>query len=41
MIEIEGIAKSFDRPVLRGVNLRVPEGCLYGLNHKLGNKGRP
>jgi len=31
VIEIEGIAKSFDRPVLRGVNLRVPEGCLYGL----------
>ncbi|MBK7582305.1 MAG: ATP-binding cassette domain-containing protein [Myxococcales bacterium] len=31
MIELEGITKSFDRPVLRGVNLRVPEGCLYGL----------
>ncbi|MCK6537939.1 MAG: ATP-binding cassette domain-containing protein [Polyangiaceae bacterium] len=31
MIELSGITKSFDRPVLRGVNLRVPDGCLYGL----------
>ncbi|MCC6897865.1 MAG: ATP-binding cassette domain-containing protein [Polyangiaceae bacterium] len=31
MIELAGITKSFDRPVLRGVNLRVPDGCLYGL----------
>lgn len=31
MIELRGIAKSFDRPVLREVHLRVPEGCLYGL----------
>lgn len=31
MIEVRGVTKSFDRPVLRGVNLHVPEGCLYGL----------
>lgn len=31
MIELEGITKSFGRPVLRGVDLRVPDGCLYGL----------
>jgi phospholipid/cholesterol/gamma-HCH transport system ATP-binding protein len=31
VIRLEGITKSFDRPVLRGVNLSVPEGCLYGL----------
>jgi len=31
VIKLEGITKSFDRPVLRGVNLFVPEGCLYGL----------
>lgn len=31
MIRLEGITKSFDRPVLRGVDLFVPEGCLYGL----------
>jgi phospholipid/cholesterol/gamma-HCH transport system ATP-binding protein len=31
VIVLENITKSFDRPVLRGVDLRVPEGCLYGL----------
>ncbi len=31
MIRLESIVKSFDRPVLRGVDLFVPEGCLYGL----------
>jgi len=32
MIHIEGLSKSFNGvPVLRGVNLAVPEGCLYGL----------
>jgi phospholipid/cholesterol/gamma-HCH transport system ATP-binding protein len=31
VIRLEGITKSFDRPVLRGVDLFVPEGCLYGL----------
>lgn len=31
MIRLEGIIKSFDRPVLRGIDLEVPEGCLYGL----------
>lgn len=31
MIQVQGVTKSFDRPVLRGVNLHVPEGCLYGL----------
>jgi len=31
VIALEGVTKSFDRPVLRGVNLIVPEGCLYGL----------
>jgi phospholipid/cholesterol/gamma-HCH transport system ATP-binding protein len=32
MIAIEGISKSFGgMPVLRGVNLSVPRGCLYGL----------
>jgi phospholipid/cholesterol/gamma-HCH transport system ATP-binding protein len=31
MIELQGIVKSFDRPVLRGIDLSVPEGCLYGL----------
>lgn len=31
MIRLEGVVKSFDRPVLRGVDLFVPEGCLYGL----------
>jgi phospholipid/cholesterol/gamma-HCH transport system ATP-binding protein len=31
LIELRSISKSFDKPVLRGVNLQVPEGCLYGL----------
>ncbi len=31
MIRLENIYKSYDRPVLRGVDLEVPEGCLYGL----------
>jgi phospholipid/cholesterol/gamma-HCH transport system ATP-binding protein len=31
VIRLEGISKSFDRPVLRGVHLDVPDGCLYGL----------
>ncbi len=31
MIRLEGITKSFDRPVLRGIDLEVPTGCLYGL----------
>src|SRR5687768_16786742 len=31
MIRLEGIKKSFDVPVLRGVDLEVPAGCLYGL----------
>src|ERR1700741_3400224 len=32
LIEIEGLTKTFgNMPVLRGVNLDVPEGCLYGL----------
>jgi len=31
VIQVQGVTKSFDRPVLRGVNLHVPEGCLYGL----------
>ncbi|MEB2312904.1 MAG: ATP-binding cassette domain-containing protein [Sorangiineae bacterium] len=31
MIRVEGISKTFGRPVLRGVDLEVPEGCLYGL----------
>ena len=31
MITLENIHKSFDIPVLRGVNLVVPPGCLYGL----------
>ncbi len=32
LIHIEALTKSFgDMPVLRGVNLSVPEGCLYGL----------
>ena len=31
-IRIENVTKSFGaRAVLRGVNLRVPDGCLYGL----------
>jgi phospholipid/cholesterol/gamma-HCH transport system ATP-binding protein len=31
LIALEGVEKRFDRPVLRGVSLEVPEGCLYGL----------
>jgi phospholipid/cholesterol/gamma-HCH transport system ATP-binding protein len=31
VIRLERVEKSFDRPVLRGVELNVPEGCLYGL----------
>jgi phospholipid/cholesterol/gamma-HCH transport system ATP-binding protein len=32
LIQVEGLSKSFGgMPVLRGVNLDVPEGCLYGL----------
>lgn len=31
MIRLEAVTKAFDRPVLSGVNLRVPEGCLTGL----------
>jgi phospholipid/cholesterol/gamma-HCH transport system ATP-binding protein len=32
MIAVEGLSKSFGgMPVLRGVNLDVPKGCLYGL----------
>ena len=31
MIQLEDITKSFDRPVLRGVRLFIPQGCLYGL----------
>ena len=32
LIQIQGITKTFgSRTVLRGVNLEVPRGCLYGL----------
>jgi len=31
VIVLERVEKSFGRPVLRGVDLEVPEGCLYGL----------
>jgi len=31
LIRLAGIHKSFGRPVLSGVDLHVPEGCLYGL----------
>ncbi len=32
MIQVEGLSKTFaGAPVLRGVNLTVPTGCLYGL----------
>lgn len=31
MIEVRGLWKSFAGPVLRGVDLTVPRGCLYGL----------
>lgn len=31
MIHVENISKSFERPVLKDINLVVPQGCLYGL----------
>ncbi len=31
MIEVRGLWKSYAQPVLRGVDLTIPEGCLYGL----------
>ncbi len=31
MIEVRGLRKSFTQPVLQGVDLTVPKGCLYGL----------
>jgi phospholipid/cholesterol/gamma-HCH transport system ATP-binding protein len=31
VIRLRHIVKTFDRPVLRGVDLDVPTGCLYGL----------
>lgn len=31
MIEIRGLYKSFTTPVLRGIDLSIPKGCLYGL----------
>jgi phospholipid/cholesterol/gamma-HCH transport system ATP-binding protein len=31
LIELEALQKRFDRPVLTGLDLRVPEGCLYAL----------
>ena len=31
MIELSRVTKSYAAPVLRGVDLFVPEGCLYGL----------
>jgi phospholipid/cholesterol/gamma-HCH transport system ATP-binding protein len=31
LIRLEGVDKSFDRPVLRSIDLDVPRGCLYGL----------
>lgn len=31
MIELASVSKAFDRPVLRDITLRVPDGCLYGL----------
>lgn len=31
MIRVEGVTRSFDQLVLRGVDLYVPPGCLYGL----------
>ena len=31
MIELEAVTKTFERSVLRGVDLKVPEGCVYGL----------
>ncbi|HQB45822.1 MAG TPA: ATP-binding cassette domain-containing protein, partial [Polyangiaceae bacterium] len=31
MIAIQGLQKAFREPVLRGIDLTVPKGCLYGL----------
>ncbi len=31
MIRVENVSKSFERPVLKDINLVVPQGCLYGL----------
>jgi phospholipid/cholesterol/gamma-HCH transport system ATP-binding protein len=31
LIRLESVTKTFERPVLRGVSLHVPPGCLYGL----------
>jgi len=31
VIELESVYKTFDRPVLSGIDLHVPEGCLFGL----------
>jgi phospholipid/cholesterol/gamma-HCH transport system ATP-binding protein len=31
LIRLEGVAKSFDQPVLTDVNLHVPAECLFGL----------
>jgi phospholipid/cholesterol/gamma-HCH transport system ATP-binding protein len=31
LIRLKSVYKSFDRPVLRGVDLEIPAGCLYGL----------
>ncbi len=31
MIELKGVHKTFTEPVLRGVDIQIPKGCLYGL----------
>jgi phospholipid/cholesterol/gamma-HCH transport system ATP-binding protein len=31
LIRLRAVVKSFDRSVLQGIDLSVPEGCLYGL----------
>ncbi len=31
MIRVQGIYKAFEQPILRGVDLHVPPGCMYGL----------
>jgi phospholipid/cholesterol/gamma-HCH transport system ATP-binding protein len=31
LIRLDGVDKSFGRPVLRNIDLTVPAGCLYGL----------
>ncbi|HVW28629.1 MAG TPA: ATP-binding cassette domain-containing protein [Polyangiaceae bacterium] len=31
MIHLDAVTKTFERSVLRGVTLHVPEGCVYGL----------